>query len=129
MSLILGVGFGVPCLLGIWHFAQTGEVWMFMGFPTFGEGPLDRLGVPTSVGLLAGFAVICTAEVAVGALLWGGDPHAPIASFVLLPFELFFWIGFALPFGPLLGLARTAVLLVEAAGWRGPVRPPPGANR
>jgi hypothetical protein len=41
-----------------------------------------------------------------------GTPHAPAASHALLPFELAFWIGFALPFGPLLGTARTALLLL-----------------
>jgi hypothetical protein len=30
----------------------------------------------------------------------------------LLPFELAFWIGFALPFGLLLGIARTGLLLM-----------------
>jgi hypothetical protein len=39
VSVLLGLGFGLPCLLGIRHFARTGEVWMFMGFPTYGNGP------------------------------------------------------------------------------------------
>ena len=56
------------------------------------------------------------AEVVVGVLLWGGSTIAPWLAFALLPVELLFWIGFALPFGPLLGLARTvlvvAILLV-----------------
>jgi hypothetical protein len=29
-----------------------------------------------------------------------------------MPFESTFWIGFALPFGPVLGLARSLVLLM-----------------
>ena len=33
-------------------------------------------------------------------------------SYLLLPFELFFWIGFALPFGPPLGIARTVLVLL-----------------
>jgi hypothetical protein len=33
---------------------------------------------------------------------------------VLLPVELVFWIGFRLPFGPPLGAARTALVIV---GW------------
>jgi hypothetical protein len=35
-SLVLGLGFGLPALWGTVHFAQTGEVWTFMGFPTYG---------------------------------------------------------------------------------------------
>ena len=53
--MLLGLGFGVPCLLGLVHFARTGEVWTFMGFPTYGGGPFERLGLPTSVPLLAAF--------------------------------------------------------------------------
>ena len=111
LSVILGLGFGLPGVFAIRHFAQTGEVWTFIGFPTYGNGPFERVGVQTSSALLVGFLLVCIAEVAVGVLLWAGNPYAPAASYALLPFELAFWIGFALPFGPLLGIARTGLLL------------------
>jgi hypothetical protein len=38
--------------------------------------------------------------------------HAATLSYLLLPLELVFWIGFALPFGPPLGIARTILLLI-----------------
>lgn len=56
--------------------------------------------------------MVCIAEVAVGVLLWASTPHAPAASYALLPFELAFRIGFALPFGPLLGIAPTGLVLL-----------------
>jgi len=34
-----------------------------------------------------------------------------VLALALLPVEFVFWIGFALPFGPLLGLARTALVV------------------
>jgi len=111
-SLFLGLGFGFPCVFGIRHFAQTGEVWTFMGFPTYGGGPFDRIGLQTTVPLLMGFLVVCIAEVAVGVLLFTDASYAPALSYALLPFELFFWVGFALPFGPILGVARTVLLLL-----------------
>ena len=37
---------------------------------------------------------------------------AATLSALLLPFEFAFWIGFALPFGPLLGIVRTVLLLM-----------------
>ena len=46
-----------------------------------------------------------------GVLLWQGAGAAVWLALALLPFELVFWIGFALPFGPLLGLARTALVV------------------
>lgn len=33
-AAVAGLGFGIPCAFGIRHFAQTGEVWTFLGFPT-----------------------------------------------------------------------------------------------
>ena len=112
--MLLGLGFGIPCLLGLVHFARTGEVWTLMGFPTYGGGPFERLGLPTSVPLLAGFLLVCLAEVVLAVLVWSGAPRAATVSWVLLPFELVFWFGFALPFGPVLGLARVVLLVLAA---------------
>ncbi len=115
LSLLLGLGFGLPCVFAIRHFAQTGEVWMLMGFPTYGHGPFERIGVNTSVPLLLLFLAVCVAEAVLGVMLWTGTASAPVLSYMLLPIELTFWIGFALPFGPPLGLARTILLLIAAS--------------
>jgi hypothetical protein len=110
-ALVLGVGFGVPGILGTLHFARSGEVWTFLGVPTYGGGPFERLGLPT-LPLLIGFVLVCVAEVVVGLMLLLDVPHAATVSHLLLPFELAFWIGFALPFGPPFGIARTILLLL-----------------
>ena len=112
-SVLLGLGFGLPGAYGAWYYACHGEVWTFVGFPTYGGGPFERWGIPTSVALLLGFVAVCAAEVAVGVLLWRDAAAAPWLPLILLPVELVFWIGFALPVGPLLGLARS--MLVVAA--------------
>jgi hypothetical protein len=52
------------------------------------------------------------AEAVVGLMLWWDVSYAPALSHALLPFEPVFWIGFALAFGPPLGLARTVLLLL-----------------
>jgi hypothetical protein len=111
-SIVLGLGFGMPAIAGTVHFARTGEVWMLLGLPTYGGGPFERLGLPTSVPLLIAFALVCLAEVVLGMMVLLHLPHAPTVSYLLLPLELVFWIGFALPFGPPLGIARTILLLV-----------------
>lgn len=110
-SLVLGFGFGLPGAYGAWYYARRGQVWTFLGFPTYGSGPFQRWGLSTSVALLIGFVAVCAAEVVVGVLLWRDAPIAPWLALALLPVELVFWIGFALPFGPLLGLARTALVV------------------
>jgi hypothetical protein len=110
-SLVLGLGFGLPGAYGTWYYARQGEVWTFLGFPTYGAGPFERWGLPTSVALLLGFVAICFAEVVVGVLLWRDATIGLWLALALLPVELVFWIGFALPFGPLLGLARTVLVV------------------
>jgi hypothetical protein len=112
LSVLLGLGFGIPGVIGAIHLARTGEVWTFLGFPTYGGGPFERFGWGSSVALIVAFVVVCAAEVVVGALLWTDAPHAALLSNLLLPFELFFWVGFALPFGPPLGIARTVLVLL-----------------
>lgn len=57
------------------------------------------------------FVLVCAAEVVVAAFLWRRRSGLRLAL-ALLPVELTFWIGFALPAGPVSGLARTA-----AIGW------------
>ncbi|MEO6713466.1 MAG: hypothetical protein ABIM89_08580 [Mycobacteriales bacterium] len=114
-SLVLGWGFGLPGAYGARYFAQRGDVWTFLGFPTYGGGPFERWGIQTSVPLLLGFVAVCAAEVLVGVLLWRETAAAPWLALALLPLELVFWIGFALPFGPVLGVVRTAIVVADLA--------------
>ena len=111
-SWLLGLGFGIPGVIGLVKLARTGEVWTFLGFPTYGDGPFDRLGISTSVPLIAAFVVVCAAELLTGAMLWTDAPGAVLATWILLPFELAFWIGFALPFAFVLALVRTVLILL-----------------
>lgn len=47
-AVLSGLGFGLPAVYGAVHFARHGEVWQFLGFPTYGNGPFEKLGVPGS---------------------------------------------------------------------------------
>jgi hypothetical protein len=87
VSVLLGLGFGIPCAYSIRSLARTGEVWTFAGFPTYGNGPFEQIGLHTSPALLAGFLAVCIAEVAVGILLLAGNPMATKLSYVV-PAEL-----------------------------------------
>jgi hypothetical protein len=114
LSWFLGLGFGLPCAYAIWYFADRGEVWTFLGFPTYGDGPFENIGIPTTVPLLLLFLLVCGAEVAAGWLLWQRRHAGAVLALALLPVELAFWIGFALPAGLLMGPARTVLILL---GW------------
>lgn len=120
LAWLAGIGFGVPAVLGLRHFVQNHEVWTFMGFPTYGGGPFERWGLPTSVPLLVGFIVVCAASVIVGVHLWSGSPIGPWLALAVLPFEMFYWVGFALPFGPLFGVARTVLVILVLVTWARP---------
>lgn len=112
LSWLAGLGFGLPCVYAIGYFARHGEVWTFLGFPTYGDGPFTRIGIETSVPLLVGFLLVCVAELVVGVLLWQDLTVGAWAALALLPVELVFWAGFALPYGFVLGLARTVLVVV-----------------
>jgi hypothetical protein len=117
-SFVLGLGFGLPALYGARYLSRHDEVWTFLGFPTYGGGPFESWGLPTSVSLLLAFVVVCSTEVAVGVLLWFDRPSGLWLALALLPVELAFWIGFALPFGPLLGFVRTVLVVLVIVGRR-----------
>lgn len=110
-ALLAGLGFGGPCIYAIWHLARRGEIAEVAGYPTYGRGPFEQVGITTSVPLLAAFLGVCVGEVVTGWGLWKGDRRAATSAFATLPIELAFWTGFALPFGPLLGIVRTVAVV------------------
>lgn len=110
LTWVPAIGFGLPAVYGAWYLHDRGHVWTLIGFPAYGDGPFEAVGVRTTVPLLLAFALVGIAEGVVGWLLWKGRRTAPQLAVVLLPFEFVFWIGFALPFGPVLGVARTLVI-------------------
>ena len=70
LAWVTGLGFGLPCTYAIWYFADRGDVWTFLGFPAYGRGPFEDIGIETTVPLLVLFLLACVAEVAAGWLLW-----------------------------------------------------------
>ena len=111
-----GIGFGVFCIPAIRNLSMGRDMPMVMGFPAYGRGPFERIGIPTTVPLLAGFLLVCTLEVAAGLLLWGGSKVGAILALALLPAGAIFWWGFALPFGPIFAVASTVLIVL---GWQG----------
>lgn len=112
LSWVLGVGFGLPGIYGAYHLATRQEQGTFLGFPTYGGGAFERIGIRTTVPLLSAFVVVCGAEVVVGILLWRRRRAGAVSSLMLLPLEFVFWIGFALPFGPALGIPRSVLAVL-----------------
>ncbi|MEZ5141164.1 MAG: hypothetical protein R2726_01395 [Acidimicrobiales bacterium] len=117
-AAMAGLGFGIPCVIGTYHLARTGDVWQFLGFPTYGGGPFERLGVQTSVPLMLAFLLVCAGEAVLAGAIVRRSSWAPAMSTILLPVELAFWIGFALPFGYVFGFARVVLLRFQPTSTR-----------
>jgi len=112
---ISGIGFGIFCIPAIRNLLASRDIPYVMGFPAYGRGPFERVGLQTTVPLLAAFLIVCILEVFAGYLLWGGHkPGALLALVLLLPGALFWW-GFALPFGWLFAVLRTILIIL---GWQ-----------
>ena len=112
LAWVAGFGFGLPGAYGAAYLTSHDEVWSFLGFPTYGGGPFESWGFPTLPMQMA-FVAVCAAELVTGGLLWREHPAGRTMSLTLLPFELFFWFGFALPFGFVLGALRAALTVVR----------------
>lgn len=111
-----GLGFGIPCVIGIRSLAAGEGIATVMGFPTYGHGPLERAGYPSTVPLLVAFLVVCILEVVAAAFVLMGLRAGAVLAFALLVPGAFFWWAFALPIPPVLALARSALLV---AAWEG----------
>ena len=112
LAILSGLGFGLPAAYGTWYFARYGFPWRLLSFPTHDTGSFfEQFGIFTSAPLIAGFVLVCAAEVACGLLLWANKPAGRWLAFGLLPFELAYWAGLVLPFGPIGGLLRTALVV------------------
>ena len=111
----VGVGFGAPCVVAIRNLLQGRDLPMIMGFRAYGGGPFERLGIQTTVALLAVFMAVCLLECVAGWLLWSGNRTGGILALGLLPVGALFWWGFALPIPPMLAVVRTILIIIS---WR-----------
>ena len=105
-SWLLAAEFGLPDVPAIASVARGDGIWP-CGYPTYGGGPFEQLGIPTTIPPLVGFLLVAVAEVVCGGLLRTRHRAGPVMALALLPVELSFWIGFSLPLRPILGLGRT----------------------
>lgn len=107
------LGFGIFCVPAISSLLRGRGIPYVMGFPAYGEGPFERVGIPTTVPLIAAFLLVCILEGLAGWLLWNQVKAGAILSLVLLPVGGVFWWGFALPIPPVFALVRTILILLN----------------
>jgi hypothetical protein len=110
---IVAVGFGVFCFPAIGNLLSGRRIPIVMGFPAYGQGPFERVGIPTTIPLLAAFLLVCILEGVAGILLWGGYRSGAVLALALLPISAAFWWGFALPIPPILAVVWTILILLS----------------
>lgn len=108
---INGAGFGLFDLFPLWSLSTGGGVPIVAGYPTYGAGPFEAHGVPTSVPMLSFFLLVCLLEVFAGVLLWRRRRAGAVLGLVLVLPGAVFWWGFALPVAPVLAAVRVALIL------------------
>jgi hypothetical protein len=112
---IVAAGFGLPAPLVARHLLEHRELPMFFDlFRMYGGGFSERFSPETFAILLAVFAGLSVVEAFAGWMLWNGARAGGVLALALLPFEIAFWVGFAVPFPPLFAIVRLGLL---AAGW------------
>ena len=110
---IIAVGFGVFCVPAMRNRLLGRAIPIVLGVPTYGRGPFERVGIPTTVPLVAAFLVVCILEAVAGVLLWGGHRSGAVLALVLVPVGGLFWWAFALPIPPLFALGWTLLMLLN----------------
>lgn len=115
LMALVAIGFGGPAPFVARHLLRTGKLPTFMGlFPMYGGGFLERWSHGGFALMLGAFTALSTVEVLASYLLWNGAPLGAYITLGLIPVEIFFWAGFALPIPPVFALVRVTLLLV---GW------------
>jgi hypothetical protein len=108
----IAVGFGVFCFPAIRNLLMGHDIPFVMGLPAYGRGAFERVGILTTVPLLAGFLLVCILEAVAGVLLWQGYRSGAVLALVLVPVGGVFWWGFSLPIPPIFAAVWTVLILL-----------------
>jgi hypothetical protein len=84
----------LPTLAGIW----------LMG------GPFEKLGLDGLIVAGIVFIVVSALKILAAYWLWNSRLDGAVLELILLGLSAIFWYGFALPFGPLLGITQVVLL-------------------
>ncbi|MBA3430015.1 MAG: hypothetical protein H0U16_00850 [Actinobacteria bacterium] len=107
---VSGIGLGIPCLICLRSLSQGRGIPLVFGYPAYGGGGFDGIGIRTTAALVSAFLGLCILEVSTGWLLLGKRRAGAAAAMALLVPEAIFWWGFSLPYPPILALARTMLI-------------------
>ena len=108
----LGWAFGV---LPVLRYALIhGDLPRTFGFRAL-SGPFEALGINALVVAGIIFVVISLLKLLAAYWTWGHRMDGPVLQLILLGISAIFWYGFALPFGPPVGLIQVVLI---ALSWK-----------
>jgi hypothetical protein len=113
---LVAIGLALPSPFIATHLLRERKLPFLFGlpFPAYGGGFFERWSPEVFAALLGLVAALSALELFAGYLLWQGERLGAVITIALLPIEVVFWAGFAVPIPPLIALARIGLL---AAGW------------
>lgn len=116
LTWVYAAAFGIPAIPVSIYLLQRGTLPTFFDlFPMYGGPWSSQVDDGTLVVLLIAFFVVTLVAAWAAWLVWRGSKAGAVLSLVLLPVEAVFWVGFALPFPWLIGIARATLL---ALAWK-----------
>jgi hypothetical protein len=117
LTWVYAAGFGLPAIpIAVYHVNTRGRLPRFFDLFTMYGGPWsDEFSPGVFAALLVAFLLVLLVSGFAAWLVWRGSRLGAIVSLALLPIEVAFWFGFALPVPWAFGVARVVLL---ALAWR-----------
>jgi len=78
-------------------------------------GPFETLGIEALIVAGIVYVVVSALKIMAAYWLWNSRMDGAVLELILLSLSIVFWYGFALPFGPPLGITQVVLL---ALVWR-----------
>jgi hypothetical protein len=128
-GIVNGLGFGGFAIPAIVSVGQGHGIIYTFGNPTYGNGPFERIGMPTTVPLLAGFLAACVVQAVGGGLLLWPRRSGIVVLLVGMLLSATFWWGFDLPLAWLNAAVRLTLLVLAWTVQKGSSRGPSGSGR
>ena len=117
LTWVYAAAFGLPAIpIAVYHVNTGGLLPRFLDrFPMYGGPWSAQFGAGVFAALLIAFLLVLLVSSFAAWLVWRGSRVGAILSLALLPVEIVFWLGFALPVPWAFGVARVVLLLLA---WR-----------
>ena len=94
------------------YYAFTYEALPTVGGIRLMGGPFESLGLDTLIVAGIVFVFVSALKILAAYWLWNLRRDGAVLGLILLGLSTIFWYGFALPLGPLLGLAELVLLML-----------------